>query len=217
MRRWLLPEHIEDILPAEARAIERLRRALLDLFASRTATSSCSRRCSNTPSRCSRAPGATSTSPPSAWSTASRGASSASAPTTRRRWRASTRTCSIARASRGCAYCGSVLHTLPAGMTTTREPIQIGAELYGHAGLEADLEVLRLMSRALVGARARASCTWTSATRASTARSRRVPISAPRMRRRSSTPCSRRTRRRCSAMRGALGGSAPRRSRGSRA
>src|SRR5207237_8983579 len=32
MRRWLLPEHIEDVLPAEARAIERLRRAILDLF-----------------------------------------------------------------------------------------------------------------------------------------------------------------------------------------
>ena len=32
MRRWLLPEHIEDVLPAEARAIESLRRAILDLF-----------------------------------------------------------------------------------------------------------------------------------------------------------------------------------------
>ena len=32
MRRWLLPEHIEDVLPAEARAIERLRRAILDLL-----------------------------------------------------------------------------------------------------------------------------------------------------------------------------------------
>src|SRR5690348_2087589 len=32
MRRWLPPEHIEDVLPAEARAIERLRRSILDLF-----------------------------------------------------------------------------------------------------------------------------------------------------------------------------------------
>ena len=31
--RWLLPEYIEDILPAEAARIERLRRAILDLFA----------------------------------------------------------------------------------------------------------------------------------------------------------------------------------------
>ena len=34
MRRWLLPEHIEDILPAEALTIERLRRAILDRFQS---------------------------------------------------------------------------------------------------------------------------------------------------------------------------------------
>jgi len=46
-------------------------------------------------------------------------------------------------------YCGSVLHTVPAGMTKTREPIQIGAELYGHAGLEADLEIVGLMVAAL--------------------------------------------------------------------
>ena len=38
-------------------------------------------------------------------------------------------------------YCGPVLHALPAGMNATREPLQFGAEIYGHAGLEADLEV----------------------------------------------------------------------------
>ncbi|MFI4923397.1 MAG: ATP phosphoribosyltransferase regulatory subunit, partial [Burkholderiales bacterium] len=32
MPNWLLPEHIEDILPPEARRIEQLRRAVLDLF-----------------------------------------------------------------------------------------------------------------------------------------------------------------------------------------
>ena len=46
-------------------------------------------------------------------------------------------------------YCGSVLHTLPSGLTATREPLQIGAELYGHAGIEADVEVIRLLARAL--------------------------------------------------------------------
>ena len=30
MRNWLLPEHVEDVLPAEAEALERLRRKLLD-------------------------------------------------------------------------------------------------------------------------------------------------------------------------------------------
>jgi ATP phosphoribosyltransferase regulatory subunit len=46
-------------------------------------------------------------------------------------------------------YCGSVLHTVPAGMTKMREPIQIGAEMYGHSGLEADVEIVSLMIAAL--------------------------------------------------------------------
>jgi ATP phosphoribosyltransferase regulatory subunit len=41
-------------------------------------------------------------------------------------------------------YCGPVLHTLPAAPHATREPLQFGAEIYGHAGLEADLEILTL-------------------------------------------------------------------------
>ena len=148
MRRWLLPEHIEDILPAEARTVERLRRAILDLFA---------------------AHGYELVQPPlleyteSLLSGTGRDLDLA---TFRLADRLSGRqlgvradhTPQVARIdahllnregiARLC-YCGSVLHTLPAGMTTTREPIQLGAELYGHAGLEADLEVVRLMSRAL--------------------------------------------------------------------
>lgn len=52
-------------------------------------------------------------------------------------------------------YAGSVLHTQPAGLNRTRELLQIGAELYGHAGLESDLEIQQLMlqSLALVGVR----------------------------------------------------------------
>jgi ATP phosphoribosyltransferase regulatory subunit len=46
-------------------------------------------------------------------------------------------------------YAGSVLHTQPAGLMRTREPLQIGAELYGHSGIESDLEVQRLMLQAL--------------------------------------------------------------------
>jgi ATP phosphoribosyltransferase regulatory subunit len=46
-------------------------------------------------------------------------------------------------------YCGSVLHTRPAGPAATREPIQNGAEVFGHAGVESDLEVQRLLCRAL--------------------------------------------------------------------
>ncbi|HLP99032.1 MAG TPA: ATP phosphoribosyltransferase regulatory subunit [Sideroxyarcus sp.] len=46
-------------------------------------------------------------------------------------------------------YAGSVLHTQPSGLMRTREPLQIGAELYGHGGIESDLEVQRLMLQAL--------------------------------------------------------------------
>lgn len=49
-------------------------------------------------------------------------------------------------------YCDSVLHTLPASHAASREPIQLGAELYGYAGLEADFEVIRLLWAALVNA-----------------------------------------------------------------
>jgi len=41
-------------------------------------------------------------------------------------------------------YCGPVLHTQPDRPHATREPLQLGAEIYGHAGLEADLEILQL-------------------------------------------------------------------------
>ena len=46
-------------------------------------------------------------------------------------------------------YAGTVLHTQPAGLMRTREPLQIGAELYGHSGIESDLEVQRLMLQTL--------------------------------------------------------------------
>ncbi len=51
------------------------------------------------------------------------------------------------------SYAGSVLHTIPAGVNRTRELLQIGAELYGHSGLESDLEIQQLMlqSFALLG------------------------------------------------------------------
>jgi ATP phosphoribosyltransferase regulatory subunit len=48
-------------------------------------------------------------------------------------------------------YCGPVLHTRAERPHATREPLQFGAEIFGHAGLEADLEVQLL---ALQGLRA---------------------------------------------------------------
>ncbi len=46
-------------------------------------------------------------------------------------------------------YIGNVLHTLPSGQGTSRNPIQLGAEIYGHAGPESDIEILQLMVETL--------------------------------------------------------------------
>ncbi len=152
MRRWLLPEHIVDVLPAEARAIERLRRTILDLF---------------------EVHGYELVAPPlleyveSLLSGTGRDLDLATFKLVdqlsgRMMGVRADHTPQVARIDahllnrRGVArlcYCGSVLHTMPAGMTKMREPIQIGAELYGHGGLEADLEIVQLMIAALKAAK----------------------------------------------------------------
>jgi ATP phosphoribosyltransferase regulatory subunit len=148
VRRWLLPGHIEDVLPAEARAMERLRRSILDLFESH---------------------GYELVAPPlleyleSLLSGTGRDLDLATFKLVdqlsgRMMGLRADHTPQVARidahllnrqgVARLC-YCGSVLHTVPAGMTKMREPVQIGAELYGHAGLEADVEIVRLLIAAL--------------------------------------------------------------------
>lgn len=46
-------------------------------------------------------------------------------------------------------YLGTVLHTRSDGFASSRNPLQIGAELFGHAGVESDVEVLCLMIETL--------------------------------------------------------------------
>ncbi len=46
-------------------------------------------------------------------------------------------------------YAGSVLHARPDGFLNTREPLQVGAELYGYAGIDADIEIIDLMIKSL--------------------------------------------------------------------
>ena len=60
----------------------------------------------------------------------------------------------VAGPARYC-YAGTLLQTRPTGLSASRCPVQIGAELYGHAGVDSDIEVIRLMldSLALAGAR----------------------------------------------------------------
>ncbi|MBK8743964.1 ATP phosphoribosyltransferase regulatory subunit [Propionivibrio sp.] len=145
---WLLPEYIADALPQEAARIERLRRAVLDLF---------------------RLHGYELVMPPMLEYLDSLLTGSGSdlrlrtfklvdqlsgrtlglrADMTPQVARIDAHLLNRQGVTRLC-YCDSVLHTLPASQAASREPIQLGAELYGYAGIEADLEAIRLLAVAL--------------------------------------------------------------------
>lgn len=148
MPNWLLPEYIQDMLPDEAWRIERMRADVLELL---------------------RLSGYQLVAPPLLEYTESllvNGSHDMNLRTFKLVDQLSGRTLGlraditpqVARidahllnrqgVTRLC-YAGSVLHTQPAGLMRTREPLQVGAELYGHSGLESDLEVQRLMLQAL--------------------------------------------------------------------
>ncbi|MGE5115761.1 MAG: ATP phosphoribosyltransferase regulatory subunit, partial [Betaproteobacteria bacterium] len=140
---WLLPEHIADVLPAEARRIEELRRTLLDV---------------------ARGYGCELVIPPllehldslltgtghelelrtfKLVDQLSGRTLGVRADTTPQAARIDAHLLNRQGVTRLC-YCGPVLHTRPAAPHATREPLQFGAETFGHAGLEADLEVIEL-------------------------------------------------------------------------
>src|SRR5260221_8153274 len=148
MRRWLLPEHIEDVLPAEARVIERLRRGILDLFESHGYELVAPPLLEYVESLLSGTGRDLDLAPLKLVDQLSGRMMGVRADKTLRVARIDSHLLNRQGVARLC-YCGSVLHRVPAGMTKMREPIQIGAELYGHAGLEADLEVVGLMIAAL--------------------------------------------------------------------
>src|SRR5258707_153443 len=151
MRRWLLPEHIEDVLPAEARAIERLRRGILDLFESHGYELVAPPLLEYLESLLSGTGRDLDLATFKLVDGLSGGLMGVRADHTPQVARIDAHLLNRQGVARLC-YCGSVLHTVPAGMTKMREPIQIGAELYGHAGLEADAEIVGLMIAALKGA-----------------------------------------------------------------
>jgi ATP phosphoribosyltransferase regulatory subunit len=151
MQKWLLPEYIEDILPAEAARVERLRRRILDLFFAHgyelvippmleyldslltgTGRDLDLRTFKLVDQLSGRLLGLR-------------------ADITPQVTRIDAHLLNRQGVTRLC-YSGTVLHTQPSGLLRTREPLQIGAELYGHAGLESDIEIQTLMLRALQAA-----------------------------------------------------------------
>jgi ATP phosphoribosyltransferase regulatory subunit len=148
MRHWLLPEGIEDLLPDEARHVEGLRRLLLDEFERQgyqliappmleyvesLLTGSGRDLNPRTFKLVDQLSGRT---------------MGVRADITPQAARIDAHLLNRKGVTRLC-YCGSVLHTRPAGLLSSREPLQIGAELYGHSGPEADSEIVRLLARAL--------------------------------------------------------------------
>lgn len=144
MSTWLLPENIADVLPSEARKLEELRRMLLDRFRSygyemvmpplleyleSLLTGSSSDLELRTFKLVDQLSGRT---------------LGLRADITPQVSRIDAHLLNRQGVTRLC-YVGHVLHTRPRGLHATREQIQIGAELYGHAGLEADLEIQQLM------------------------------------------------------------------------
>jgi len=148
MRNWLLPESIEDILPAEALHIEVMRRQIIDLLLVH---------------------GYQQVTPPMLEYVESLLTGSGSdmdlhmfkvidqlsgrmmglrADMTPQVARIDAHLLNCEGITRLC-YAHSVLHTIPSSITKTREPLQIGAELYGHSGLESDLEIQQLMLQCL--------------------------------------------------------------------
>jgi ATP phosphoribosyltransferase regulatory subunit len=147
-RRWLLPEAIEDVLPRDAARVEALRRSLLDEFAGNGYEFVIPPLLEYVESLLTGSGHDLDLRTFKLVDQLSGRSMGLRADITPQVARIDAHLLNRKGVTRLC-YCGSALHTLPAGFNATREPLQIGAELYGHAGLEADIEVIRLLAAAL--------------------------------------------------------------------
>lgn len=140
---WLLPEHIADVLPSQARHIEELRRRLLDVARSYGCELVIPPLLEHLDSLLSGTGQSLSLKTFKLVDQLSGRTLGIRADTTPQVARIDAHLLNRQGVARLC-YCGPVLHTRPNGLHATREPLQLGVEIYGHAGLEADLEVLDL-------------------------------------------------------------------------
>ncbi|MCY7317006.1 MAG: ATP phosphoribosyltransferase regulatory subunit [Rubrivivax sp.] len=148
---WLLPEHIADVLPAQARRIEELRRALLDRAATYGFELVMPPLLEHLESLLSGTGRELDLKTFKLVDQLSGRMLGLRADTTAQAARIDAHLLNRDGVTRLC-YCGPVLHTRPGGLAATREPLQFGAEIFGHAGLEADLEAAELALDALAAA-----------------------------------------------------------------
>ena len=151
MSAWVLPDHIADVLPFEARHIEEIRRDLLDMaqcYGYELVMPPLLEHLESLLTGTGEALDLQTFKLVDQLSGRMMGLRADSTPQVARidahllNRRGVTRLC----------YCGPVLHTRPGAPHATREPLQFGAEIYGHKGLEADLEILTLALDALQAA-----------------------------------------------------------------
>ncbi|MDP3654007.1 MAG: ATP phosphoribosyltransferase regulatory subunit [Rhodoferax sp.] len=143
MSAWVLPDHIADVLPSEARHIEEIRRDLLDMARCYGYELVMPPLLEHLESLLSGPGEALNLQTFKLVDQLSGRMMGLRADSTPQVARIDAHLLNRAGVTRLC-YCGPVLHTRPAGPHATREPLQFGAEIYGHTGLEADLEILTL-------------------------------------------------------------------------
>jgi len=143
MSAWVLPDHIADVLPSEARHIEELRRQLLDTARGYGYELVMPPLLEHLESLLSGTGEALDLQTFKLVDQLSGRSMGLRADTTPQVARIDAHLLNRRGVARLC-YCGPVLHTRPDRPHATREPLQFGAEIYGHAGIEADIESLRL-------------------------------------------------------------------------
>lgn len=150
MRHWILPEHIEDLLPQEAAKVEVLRRRLLDLFEVHGYELVVPPMLEHIESLLTGTGHDLDLRTFKLVDQLSGRMLGMRADITPQVARIDAHLLNRQGVTRLC-YTGHVLHAQPSGLGRTREPIQIGAEIYGHHGVESDIEIQTLMVRALEG------------------------------------------------------------------
>jgi len=151
MSAWVLPDHFADVLPSEARLIEELRRDLLDMarrYGYELVIPPLVEHLDSLLTGTGEALDLQTFKLVDQHSGRSLGLRADCTPQVAR---IDAHLLNREGITRLC-YCGPVVHTRPVRPQATREPLQFGAELYGHAGLEAEIEILELAKTSLLAA-----------------------------------------------------------------
>ena len=143
MSAWVLPDYIADVLPYEARQIELLRRKMLDKAESYGYEMVIPPLVENLESLLTGTGKALDLQTFKLVDQISGRTLGLRADTTQQVARIDAHLLNRKGTVRLC-YCGPVLHTWPDSPHSTREPLQLGAEIYGHPGIEAELETVEL-------------------------------------------------------------------------